>query len=105
MNKAIDFKRRIVSSRKSVFLALMTSVASFSMALRQGILLLPLPSYWDACLRINWKLLQDDDDEQLPYTRSRTDTYKYLSLLEMAHYSSAHDALLEQFVEYGYGGS
>lgn len=102
MDKASGIKCWIFSFLKSVSVVCGRRVACFSIAFRQGVLLLPLPFYWDALSCIDWRVLCMDDE--LLLAQIREEALKYFPLMEMAHCSGVHEALLEQFLEHGYGG-
>ena len=61
-----------------------------------GVLLLPLPLFWDALEELDWTLLEADEGS-IRETHFSAAAFAYLRLRNMAHFSEAHLQLLEQF--------
>jgi hypothetical protein len=68
----------------------------------QGVLLLPLPLFWDALTRLDWQILRADGD-YLPQVSFASETSAYFKLRNMAHFSPRHLLLLGAFWEHAYG--
>lgn len=84
------------------FFAILTGIVCAFSALRRGIVLPPLPTYWDTLATMNWPVLTAEDGREYG-PEFKTEYSKYVKVREVAHFSTKHENLLVGFLEHGEG--